>query len=224
VSPAAFRLFGPDHWAALAAVGCAGVLLCAAARRDPRAAKAVRIGLVALLLALTALTVIGVARERPLAVWDVLPLHLCDAAIFLAVYALLTLRPGACELLWFWAGGATTLAMITPDLSRGAPDWGFFSFFALHGSVVVAAAVPPLCLGIRPRRGAPWRALLATNVYALAVACVDFAFGENFLYLRAKPAASTLLDWLGPWPVYLLACEILAVGIFQVLYLPFRDR
>lgn len=219
-----FDLFGPDHWAALVAVGCVGALLCASARRGPRAARTVRFGLAGLLLALTALTVAGAAQGRPLSVWDVLPLHLCDAAIFLAVFALLTLRPGACELLWFWAGGATTLAMVTPDLARGAPDWGFFSFFALHGSVVIAAAVPPLALKIRPRPGALWRALLATNVYALAVAGVDFAFGENFLYLRAKPAAWTLLDWLGPWPVYLLACEFLAIGIFGLLYLPFRDR
>jgi hypothetical integral membrane protein (TIGR02206 family) len=224
VSPAAFRLFGPDHRAALAAVGCVGALLCTAARRGPRASRAVRIGLATVLLALTALTVVEAARERPLTIWDVLPLHLCDAAIFLAVFALLTLRAGACELLWFWAGGGTTLAMITPDLVRGAPDWGFLSFFALHGSVVAAAAVPPLALGIRPRPGAPWRALLATNAYALVVAGIDFAFGENFLYLRARPAAWTLLDWLGPWPIYLVACEILAVGIFLLLYLPFRDR
>lgn len=224
MTAAPFRLFGPDHWTALAAVGCVGALLCAAARRGPLAAKAVRLGLVSLLLTLTALTVVGVARERPLTLWDILPLHLCDAAIFLAAFALLTLRRGPCELLWFWAGGATTLAMITPDLAGGAPGWGFFSFFALHGSVVIAAAVPPLALGIRPRPGAPWRALLATNAYAAIVAGVDFAFGENFLYLRAKPAAWTLLDWLGPWPVYLLACEILAAALFALLYLPFRER
>jgi len=224
VAAAPFRLFGPDHWAALAAVGCVGALLCGAARRGPGVARAIRFALAALLLLLIALTLLLVARERPLTVWDFLPLELCDAAVFLAVFALLTLRPAACELLWFWAGGATLLAMITPDLAWGAPDWGFYSFFALHGSVVIAAAVGPLGLGIRPRRGAPWRALIATNAYAAVVAAVDLAFEQNFLYLRAKPAAWTILDWLGPWPFYLLACEILAAALFALLYLPFRDR
>jgi hypothetical integral membrane protein (TIGR02206 family) len=224
VAATPFRLFGPDHLAALAAVGCVGALLCAVARRGPAAARAVRLGLAALLASLIGLTLVLVARERPLTAWDFLPLELCDAAIFLAVFALLTLRPAACELLWFWAGGATTLAMITPDLAFGAPDWGFYSFFALHGSVVAAALVPPLGLKIRPRPGAPWRALLATNAYAGVVAAVDAVFGRNFLYLRAKPAAWTVLDWLGPWPVYLLSCEILAAALFALLYLPFRDR
>jgi hypothetical integral membrane protein (TIGR02206 family) len=224
VAATPFRLFGPDHGAALAAVACVGAVICAAARRGPVAARAVRFTLAAFLLLLTALTLLAVARERPLTVWDFLPVELCDAAVFLGVFALLTLRPAACELLWFWAGGATTLAMITPDLARGSPDWGFYSFFALHGSVVIAAAVPPLGLGIRPRRGAPWRALLATNAYAGIVAAVDLAFGWNFLYLRAKPAVPTLLDWMGPWPVYLLVCEFLAAALFWLLYLPFRDR
>ena len=219
-----FRLFGPDHWAALAAVGCVGALLCVASRRGPGAARAVRLALAALLLLLTALSLALAARERPLTVWDFLPLELCDAAIFLAAFALLTLNRAACELLWLWAGGATTLAMITPDLAWGAPDWGFYSFFALHGSVVISAAVPPLGLGVRPRRGPPGRALLATNAYAALVAAVDVASGRNFLDLRAKPDAWTVLDWLGPWPVYLLACEILAAALFSLLYLPFRDR
>jgi hypothetical integral membrane protein (TIGR02206 family) len=224
VAATPFRLFGADHLAALVTVACVGALLCAAVRRGPGAAKAVRVGLAALLLALTALTLAGWARGGGLSIWDVLPLHLCDAAIFLAVLALLTLRPAACELLWFWAGGATALAMLTPDLPRGAPDWGFFSFFALHGSVVIAAAVPPVGLRIRLRKGAPRRALLATNAYAAVVAVVDLAFHRNFLYLREKPAAWTVLEWLGPWPVYLLACEVLAAGLFALLYLPFRER
>jgi hypothetical integral membrane protein (TIGR02206 family) len=219
-----FRLFGPDHWAALVAVGCVGALLCAVARRGVSAARAVRFGLAAWMPVLVALTLAAAARDRPLTLWDFLPLNLCDAAILLAVYALVTLRPAACELLWFWAGGGTTLAMITPDLARGAPDWGFFSFFALHGSVVIAAAIPPLALGVRLRPGSIRRALLATNVYAAAVAAVDFAFGQNFLYLRAKPVVPTLLDWMGPWPVYILVCELLAAGLFTVLYLPLRER
>ena len=225
MDPAPFRLFGPGHLAALAAVGAAGAVLCAAtARGGPGVSRAVRAGLAALLLGLTALTLVLVARERPLTIWDALPLHLCDAAIFLAVYALLARRRAAAELLWFWAGGATSIAMLTPNLAAGPPDWYFFTFFALHGSVVVSAAVLTLGAGLAPRPGAPWRALLATNVYAAAVAVVDLLFRQNYLFLCARPEARTVLDWLGPWPVYLLACEILAAGLFLLLYLPFRER
>jgi len=33
----------------------------------------------------------------------------------------------------------------------------------------------------------------------------------------------TLLDILGSWPLYLLAGEMLAWGLFSLLYLPFRN-
>jgi uncharacterized membrane protein YwaF len=76
-------------------------------------------------------------------------------------------------------------------LASGPPDWHFFSFFAIHGSVVASAAVLVPGAGLVPRRGAPWRALLA---------------------------------WFGPWPLYLLVCEIIAAAAFLLLYLPFRER
>jgi hypothetical integral membrane protein (TIGR02206 family) len=226
MAAAPFRLFGPDHLAALAAVGCAAALLPVAVRRRPagHAPRAIPVALAALLLLLTALTTAGVSRERPLAIWDLLPLHLCDASIFLAAFALLTLRRGAAEILYFWAFGATSLAMVTPDLWVGAPDWHFFSFFAIHGSVVASAATLVFGLGLTPRPRAPLKAFLLTNAYAGAVAVVDFAFGQNFLYLRAKPGARTILDAFGPWPIYLVPCEILALGAFRLLHLPFHDR
>ena len=225
MSPAPFHLFGPGHVAAVAIVCGVAALLAAAGRRGgPAARRAIRFGLAGLLLALAAFTLAAVAEERPLTVWDLLPLHLCDAAVLLAAFALVAQWRGAAELLWFWAIGGTSLAMLTPDLALGPPDWRFVSFFAIHGSVVVSAAVLALGLGLGPRPGAPWRALLVTNLYALAVAAVDFRFGQNYLFLRAKPDAWTVLDWFGPWPVYLFACEIVAAAVFHLLYLPFRER
>ncbi len=225
--PAApFRLFGPDHLAALAVVGAAAVAVPLAVRRRPegRGARLLRLGLAAALLLLTALTTYGASRERRLGVWDFVPLHLCDAAIFLAAFALLTRRRGAAELLYFWALAGTSLAMITPDLWIGAPDWHFLSFFAIPGLVVVSAATLAFGLGAGPRPGGAWRAFLLTNAYAAGVAVVDAAFGQNYLFLRAKPEARTLLDAFGPWPFYIVPCEILAAGAFRLLELPFRGR
>src|SRR6185295_10788000 len=109
-----------------------------------------------------------------------------------------------------------------PDVYSGFPDVDFLSFFALHGLVVAAAAVLVFGFGCRPRAGAPWRVFLITNAYAAVVGLVDLALDANFLFLRGKPAAPTLLDWLGPWPAYILAAEALAAVLFMALDLPFR--
>jgi len=217
-------LFGADHLGALLLTALAGAALVALVRRDPegRAAAAVRLALALALLAATGATIAGWARQGPLELQDLLPLHLCDLLIFVAAYALVTRRPLAGELLYFWAGAGTALALVAPDVRAGFPDPAFVSFFALHGLVIVSAAVLVLGAGLRPRPGAPRRVFLITNAYAAAVGAVDLVFHANYLFLCRKPAAATLLDWLGPWPVYILAADALAAGLFGLLDLPFR--
>lgn len=219
-----FVLFGAAHMAALLATALAALALCLAVRRRPDGALAwaLRVGLALLLLTGAAGYLLRTALDGTLTPWDLVPLHLCDFAIFLAAYALLTLHAPAGELLYFWAGSGTLLAMLTPDLEVGFPHWRFLAYFGLHGMVVIAAALLVFGLRRRPAPGAPWRALLWTNAYAALVGLVDAASGMNFLYLREKPAAPTLLDRLGPWPVYLLGAEVLALALFFLLDRPLR--
>jgi hypothetical integral membrane protein (TIGR02206 family) len=217
-----FILFGTDHVAALAVTALAATAAVLAARRGGRPATAVRWSLAGLLVGGAAAYLIAAGIEGSLTAVDFLPLHLCDAAIFLAAFALVARRPAAGELLYFWAGGGTLLAMVTPDVWYGFPDWRCLSFFGLHGAVVVAAATVTLGLGLGPRPGAPWRAILWTNVYAAVAGLANLALGTNYLFLRAKPAVPTLLDAFGPWPYYLLACEGLALVMFVLLDVPFR--
>ncbi len=183
-----------------------------------------RCGLAAFLLAGAIGYVVAEWRLGILSAWDFLPLHLCDFAIFVAAFALVTRRHGAVELLWFWALTGTLLAVLTPAVSGSFPDWRWLLYFAMHGGVIAAAVVLVAGCGIRPRPGAAWRAFGWTVAYASVVAVVDLVTGANFLWLRAKPAQPTLLDWLGPWPVYLLAAGAIGLAGFHLLALPFRAR
>ena len=213
-------MFGPAHLAALAVTAVAAVGLARTVARRPDSMR-IRFGLAVFLVAAVAVWLLHDAASRPLSVWDVLPLHLCDFLILVAVYALLTLRRFACELLYFWSAG-TLLAMVTPDLASGFPHPAFVVYFALHGAVVVAAAVVVLGLGQDPRPGAAWRAFGATVAYAAGVGVVDHALGANFLYLCRKPYEPTLLDAFGPWPVYLVTVALFALGLFHLMAWPFR--
>lgn len=193
-------------------------------RARPGTAPAVRGGLAAFLLAGAIGYVIAEWRLGVLSVRDFLPLHLCDFAIFVAAFALLTRRPGAVELLWFWALTGTLLAVVTPAVDGSFPDWRWSLYFAMHGGVIAAALVLVVGCGIRPRPDAAWRAFGWTLAYAAVVGIVDVVTGANFLWLRAKPPHPTLLDWLGPWPVYLLGAGAIGLAGFHLLALPFRRR
>jgi len=208
----------------LGAIALAAIGLAALVRWRPAVGTAVRAALAGLLLAGAIGYVAAEWRLGELSAWDFLPLHLCDFAIFLAAFALLTRQRTAVELTWFWALTGTLLAVITPAVSGSFPDWRWLLYFAMHGGVIAAAAVLVLGCGIRPRPDAPWRAFGWTAAYAAAVAIVDFATGANFLWLRDKPPQPTLLDWLGPWPVYILAAGAIGLAGFHLLALPFRSR
>lgn len=216
-----FHIGGPSHLAAILATLLLAAAAVLVARRAPRLTRALERVLAVALLAGAALFVALEAAGGIASPLDYLPLHLCDMAIFVAAYALLSHRRLACELLYFWAFAGTLLAIATPDLAADFPARGYFFYFGLHGGVVAAAALV-IAAGHRPRPGAPLRAWLLTNAYAGLVALVDLATGANFMYLVGKPDEPTLLDWFGPWPVYLLVGELVALALFTALYLPFR--
>jgi hypothetical integral membrane protein (TIGR02206 family) len=217
-----FVPFGPAHLGTLASVGLVAVALVSLVRARPRAGPPVRLALAAGIVVLVAFELSVGAREGWLGWTALLPLELCDAALVLAVVTLVAPRRAAAEVVYFWAGSGTLLAMLTPELPWSFPRWEFVVFFGLHGLVLVAALVLVFGLGFRPRPGAPFRVLGITAGWAALVGLVDLALGTNYMYLRHKPIVATPLDWMGPWPVYIGVGAAVALVLFLVLALPFR--
>lgn len=212
-----FTPFAADHVAALAAIGLASAAAALGGRRGGRASRgAFAGGLLALLLAELLLA----WRGGWLTWTTLLPLQICDLAVLLAAYALVTLQPRVIGLLYFWAGTGTLLAAVMPDLLWGFPSLDYFVFFGLHGLVIVAAAWLVFGLRVVPGAGA-WRgAWVFTLAYAALAGAVNLALGTNFLYLCRKPDVPTLLDFFGPWPVYVATVAAFALLLFRLLDLP----
>ncbi len=147
-----------------------------------------------------------------------LPLQLTDAVTLVSVAALW--RPQSkllVELVYFWALTASLQAVLTPDLGYAFPDVLFFTYFATHSGAIAAACL--LVFGERrtPRPDAVWRVFGVTAGFAAVAGIATLVTGGNYMFLRRKPARGSLLNVMGPWPVYILAAAVLALVMFLAL-------
>jgi hypothetical integral membrane protein (TIGR02206 family) len=209
------------HLAIVAAIPAAAAALSALARRRPGAERPVRLALAAAIAANELAWYGYVLLHGWFRPPHGLPLDLCDVLIWLTVWALVRPAPWARDAVWYLGVGGSGMAMLTPDPGAALPSYPAVEFFVSHGAVVTAALFLVWSGAHRPRPGSWWRVLLWTNAYGAAVAAFNAAFGTNYMYLCQKPAAGSLLDWLGPWPWYVLGADVVALALVVLLYLPF---
>ena len=218
-----FVLFGADHLAALAVIA----VLCALfirLRKSLTSTGRVWTGriLSLSLLAYVMTIYIKMGLEGNLS-WDYsLPLHLCHWVLAACIVSLWRPLPFTSELAYFWGLGGTLQALWTPDLGEGFPSWEFIQFFWSHGGILLSIVYLIAVRGFRPRPGSIVRVFVATNFYALFAGALNFAFGWNYGYLRRAPSQPSLIDYLGPWPWYILSLELIALLSFWLLDLPWK--
>lgn len=153
---------------------------------------------------------------------DTLPLDLCDLTLWLTVITALTLRPRVYEVAYFCGIGGSSMALITPDLSELHLSYPTVHFFVSHGFVVITLLTLTGARLARADSGCVWRAFVILNVYAAAIGTFDAIFKTNYMYLCQKPESASLLDYFGPWPIYILSAEVFALVFFWLLWLPLR--
>jgi hypothetical integral membrane protein (TIGR02206 family) len=212
----------PEHLIPLfvIAAGIALVLVVARWRRGPLVEHGARVIAVAVVLAEFAWWVLAIAQDR----WSFqynLPLHLCEVGCFVLAAALWWRKQFAFEVAYFWGLGGTLPGLFTPSIPGHFPDAVYFQYYTEHGLVVLGALYLVLALGMRPARGAVLRVFTATVIYAVAVWFVDLATNGNYLFLRYLPPTKTALDYMGPWPWYLVTGTVLAILVMNALYMPF---
>jgi hypothetical integral membrane protein (TIGR02206 family) len=219
-----FTVYGPSHWAVLAffAIGSVGLVLIGRRQTEPQARRLGR--------ALGALTAaiygaVLVYTLFPPTISQSVPLRLTDLATATAAYALWSQRHWAFALTYYWGLVLSTQALISPVLySPDFPNVEFLAFWAIHLLVVWAAIYLTWGRGMRPT----WRsyriAVVTTAVWAAVTMTFNMITGTNYGFLNRKPSTATLLDALGPWPVYLLTGGTLLVIVWALMTWPWARK
>jgi hypothetical integral membrane protein (TIGR02206 family) len=214
-------LFGPLHLSLIAGIALVCVVLSVLCRRSAVDRRAVRLaigwGLVINELIWWAFRY----SHEGLHLWN-LPFQLCDVTLWMSALASITLAPRVVEFAYFGGLAGAGMALVTPDLWSPWPTYPAIYFFIAHGGIVLAVSVLVFG-GISPlRAGAVWRAFGMLLGFTALVGALDAVTGANFMYLSRKPKGASLLDSLGPWPIYLVAGAAVALVLFWLLWLPVR--
>lgn len=151
-----------------------------------------------------------------------LNLNLCGITLILSIFLLANKSQKLYEIVFFWGLAGATQAILTPDIGQyGYPHFRFMQFFLSHGLIILVATYMTAVEGFRPKPGSIKRLMLITNAYALIVGIINYLLGTNYLFLARKPESASLLDFLGPWPWYIISLEALALLSFAIIYFPF---
>lgn len=156
-----------------------------------------------------------------------LPFHLCAVLVWTSLIMLLTKNYHIYEFAYFLGIAGASQALLTPEAGiYGFPHYRVFQTMTAHGAIVTAAIFMTLVEGYRPYWSSFRRVFIWTNIYMVVVTGINVLIGSNYLYTLHKPPSASLMDFLGPWPWYLLSVEIVALILCFLLYLPFliRDR
>jgi len=201
--------FGVAHILWLSGIAATAAVLAELVRRQRVPPRLVRGGL--------ALFLVGGELQRYFhdgMKWpDGLPLQICNVTTWLAVFACITMAPWAAEFVYFSGFSATALALLSPDMGAQWPP----RFFVNHGIIIVTAAVLVFGRMVRVRPGAIWRAYAILVGYGAFVGAFNWATQTNYAYLCRKPGSNTLMNFMGPWPVYLFSIALLALFLFWML-------
>ncbi|MBC8508299.1 MAG: TIGR02206 family membrane protein [Anaerolineales bacterium] len=227
-SGAPFVLFDSAHWTALGVVALVVAALGSLGRlHTTKYGTWIRYGLATLLI------INELARQAWLIYYDEwtiqwnLPLHLCSIFVWLSAYMLLTKNHAIFEFAYFLGIAGALQPLLTPDAGKyGFPHFYPVQLFISHGGIIAAVVHMAASLRWRPYWSSIKKVIIWGNVYLVFITVVNLLIGSNYLYTLHKPHVMTLLDFLGPWPWYLISAEIVALGIFLILYSPYliKDR
>ncbi|GAB3843434.1 YwaF family protein [Nesterenkonia populi] len=155
---------------------------------------------------------------------DSLPLHFSDALRFTCAVALIMGARWAAAIAYYWGLTLNSQALLTPHPSMlEGLSVNMVFYWALH----IAVLLVPLALlrtDYRPR----WRdfgvAYGGAAAWTALTMPINHVLGTNYGFLNRPPDGGSLIDLLGPWPLYVMWLAVLVAAVWAVMTWPWTRR
>lgn len=151
-----------------------------------------------------------------------LPFDICNMTALVWLPLLLYRRqaqPWLFDGMLFTAFPGTIQAFFTPHLYDAFPHVTFLKFWIVHGGIIVGVLAAAILGG--QRSSLPlWRAILHFHLFMTGSIFFSFLvsipLNANFTYSRYTPPTGSLLDYFGPWPLYLFSSQLCCYPVFLI--------
>ncbi len=150
-----------------------------------------------------------------------LPLHLCGISLYIVTFGLITRNYLAFEIAYFWGLGGALMAILSPGDIFYFPHTLNIIFYSSHSLIIIGVLYMVFMFGYRPTFKSLIKASVLNVLYMGLIAPVNLLLDTNYLFLRYKPKGDTFIDFMGPWPWYLLSMAVAAVIFYSVLFAPY---
>lgn len=154
---------------------------------------------------------------------SLLPLHMCNLTLIIAILTMLTKSQKLFQLTYFWCLGAL-FAVITPDIKYSFPHPLTLSFYITHFYLLFAAIYGILFFNFKPTFKGWVNSFITLNIFAFIIFFINKKLGTNYLYINKIPDFSSPLDYFGQWPYYIIVVEIIYLILTYGIYYPFRRK
>ncbi|MGY8985148.1 MAG: YwaF family protein [Sphingomonadales bacterium] len=216
-----FVSFGQTHFWALACFAIFLIIFIVAGLRLSSKQNLLVTRTASALLCLTVIvwTTIHIAYDR-FNVVENLPLSICN--LFALTSPILFWSPNRArfEIVYFFVLSGTLQAIVTPDVDAGFPSYLFFKYFIIHCGLIVVVLHHLIAFKLYPQAKGIVRAFVWLNIYMLCLVPINLLLNANYFYLMSKPDNPSILDFFGPWPIYIMLGEVVAIAFFSLAYIP----
>ena len=147
-----------------------------------------------------------------------LPLHLCRFANLILPFAIYKKNNFTFQVMYYWGLSAMFQAIFTPDITQDFPHFHYFRYFAAHHLLVISIIYNVVVFDLKPTISGLKNAFFCLNVFLFIALFSNIILDANYFWLMGKPPVGSLLDFMGPWPWYILVAEFVALIHFYAAY------
>lgn len=150
-----------------------------------------------------------------------LPLYLCSLMALLIPIFTHYRKYWIYEILVFWVIAGTSQGVITPDIPEGFPSFDYFRYWVVHLGLLIIIFYATFVFKMKPKLKSVFKSFFALQGYVVIMVFINYILNSNYFYLNKKPEVTTLLDYFGDWPIYIIVTQIIVIPFFLLIYFPF---